>query len=149
MAGHMLKAFAAPQHRRETFVFLATSCLAAIAALVVGLDGNTPANVLAFVAGAALVLAFVHPWRRAREFKYLFYAAGLSFAFFVVLHNLLDARAATLTDVAPLEAILQGLSVVAFFAAVVVCPAAFVIGLGGMLVMFLGGHKGDQSEPAA
>ena len=141
----MFKALAAPQHRRKTFIFLATCCLAAIAAVAVGLDGNTLANVLALVAGGAFLLAFVHPWRRVRDFKYLFYAAGLGFAAFVVLHNLLDAGAAALTNVSPVQAILQGFSVVAFFAAVFVCPAAFVIGLGGMLVMFLRRHKAPET----
>jgi cell division protein FtsW (lipid II flippase) len=53
----MLKAFAAPQQRHVTLIFLAVFCLAAI----------------------ALVLAFVQPWRRARAFKYLSYASGMGF----------------------------------------------------------------------
>ena len=81
----MLKAFATPQHRRVTFIFLVVFCLAAIATLAIGLDGNTPALVLAFVAATALLLAFVHPWRRAREFRYLLYASGLGSVVFVVL----------------------------------------------------------------
>jgi hypothetical protein len=67
----MLTAFATPKHRRVTLIFLAVFCLAVIATLAIGLDGNTPALVLAFVAATALVLAFVHPWRRARQFKHL------------------------------------------------------------------------------
>ena len=43
----MLKDFTARQHRRVTFIFLAVFCLAVIASLAVGLDGNTTANVLA------------------------------------------------------------------------------------------------------
>ena len=144
----MLKIFATAQHRRVTLIFLAVFCLAAIATLAIGLDGNTPALVLGFVAATALVLAFVHPWRRAREFKYLLYASGLGFAVFVVLHNLLDAAAGATTGVWPLPAILQGLGVVAFFAAVLVCPPAFVIGLGGALIMFFRGRNGSQPKPA-
>ncbi len=146
----MLKAFAAPQHRRVTLIFLAVFCLAAIATLTIGLDGNAPANVLALVAATALVLAFVHPWRRAREFKYLFYASGLSFAVFVVLHNLFAAGAEAASSVWPLHAILQVLGVVAFLAAIFVCPPALVIGLGGALIMFFRGRKGGgPPEPAA
>ena len=138
--GHVLKAFAASQQRRTTLIFLAVFCLAAIGALVIGLDGNTPANVLALVASVALVLVFVHPWRRVREFKYLFYASGLGFAVFVILHNLFDA---------PLQAIFQVLSVVAFLAAIFVCPPALIIGLGGVLIVVFRGREGGQSEPAA
>ncbi len=145
----MLKAFATPQHRRVTLMFLAIFCLAVIATLVIGLDGNTPALVLAFVAATALVLAFVHPWRRARKFIYLLCASVLGFVVFVVLHNLFDAGADVAASVQPLPAIFQVLAVVAFLAAIFVCPPAFVIGLGGALIMFFKGRKGGQSEPPA
>ena len=52
----MLKAFATRQHRRVTLIFLAVFCLAAIGTVAIGLDSNTPALVLAFVAATALVL---------------------------------------------------------------------------------------------
>ncbi len=145
-----LKAFAAPQHRRVTLIFLAVFCLAAIASLAIGLDGNTPANVLALVAATALVLAFAHPWRRAREFRYLFYASGLGFGVFVVLHGLFEVGAEAAASVGPLHAILHALSVTAFLVAVYVCPPALVIGLGGALMMFFRGRKGGGAqEPAA
>ena len=145
----MLKAFATPQHRRVTFVFLAIFCVAVIGTLAIGLDGNIPALALGCVAGTALVLAFVHPWRRAREFRYLLYASALGFVLFAVLHNLFDAGADVAAGVWPLHAILQVLGVVAFLAAILVCPPAFVIGLGGALIMFFRGRKGGQPEPPA
>ncbi len=145
----MLKAFATPQHRRVTLIFLAVFCLAAIGTVTIGLDGNTPALVLAFVAATALVLAFVHPWRRAREFKYLVYASGLGFAVFVALHNLFDFAAEAAASVWLLDAILEVLGVIAFLAAIFVCPPAFAIGLAGVLIMFFRRRKGGQPEPAA
>lgn len=134
----MIKALA-PSHRRETLVFLAASSLVTAAALAVGLDGNPLANALAFVAAATLVLAFVHPWARAREFNYLSYAAGLGFAVFVILHNLLEVGAEASASGGPMHAILQALSAVTFFAAVFLCPPAFVI--GGSVVMFVRGRR--------
>jgi len=145
----MLKAFATPQHRRVTLMFLAIFCLAVIGTLAIGLDGNTPALVLAFAAGTGLVLAFVHPWRRAREFIYLLCASGLGFVVFVVLHNLFEAGADVAASVWLLPAILEVLGVVAFLAAIFVCPPAFVIGLGGALIMFFRGRKGGHPEPPA
>ena len=139
----MLKAFAAPQNRRVTLIFLAVFCLAAIAALAVGLDGNTIANALALAAAFALVLAFVHPLRSAREFSYLYCASVFGFVVFVVLHNLFDAAAGATENVWVLPAILQFLSVVTFLAAIFVCPPALVIGLGGALIMFFRGRKGS------
>ena len=137
----MLKAFVAPRHRHVTLILLAVFSFAAIATLAIGLDGNAPANVLALVAATALVLAFVHPWRRAREFKYLFYASGLGFAVFVILHGLFEVAAGATASVGPLHAMFQVLGVVAFLAAVYMCPPALVIGLGGALIMFFRGRR--------
>ena len=146
----MLKAFATPQHRRVTLTFLAIFGLSAVASLAIGLDGNTPANLLALLAGTALVLAFAHPWRRTREFKYLFYASGLGFAVLVVLHGLFDVGAGATAGVGPLHAIFQVLSVAAFLGAIYVCPPALLISLGGALVMFFRDRKGGgPAEPAA
>ncbi len=132
-----------------TLIFLAVFFLAGIASLAIGLDGNTPALVLALVAATALVLAFVHPLRRAREFKILVYASGLGFAVFVALHNLFDFAADATASVWPLDAILEALGGTAFLAAIFVCPPAFAIGLAGVLVMFFRGRSGGHSEPAA
>jgi hypothetical protein len=85
--------------------------------------------------------------RRAREFKYLFYGSGLGFGVFVALHGLLEAGATA--SAGPLHAFLQVLSVVAFLAAVFVCPPAFVIGLGGALIMFFRGRKGGGAQEPA
>lgn len=143
----MLKDFAAPQHRRVTLIFLAVFCVATIAALAVGLDGNTIANVLALAAAFALVLAFVHPWRSAREFMYLYCASVFGFIVFAVLHNLFAAAAGATENVWVLPAILQFLSVLTFLAAIFVCPPALVIGLGGALIVWFAGRKGGQPEP--
>ena len=141
----MLKAFAAPQRRRVTLTFLAIFVLSAIASFAIGLDGNTPANLLALVAGTALVLTFGHPWRRTREFKYLFYASGLGFATLVALLGLFDLGTSATGNGGPLHAILQVLTVVSFFAAIYVCLPGLVIGLGGALIMFFRDRKGGRS----
>ncbi len=143
----MLKDFATRQHRRVTLIFLVLFCLAVIASLAVGLDGNTTANVLALVAGTSLVLVFVHPWRSAREYMYLLCMSVLGFGVFVVLHNLFEAAAGATESVWALPAVLEVLSVAAFLAAIYVCPLAFVIGLVGALTMLFIGRKGSPPEP--
>ena len=133
----MLEAFTTPQRRRVTVIFLAVFCLAAAATLALGLDGNTPGLAAAWLAATALVLAFVHPRRRPRQFVYVLYAAGLGFVLFVVLHNVLDVAAGAVTGFRPLHAVLQTFSVIAFLGAVFVCPPAFAIGLAGALITLL------------
>lgn len=136
----MLKAFVESQ-RHVTVSFMLVSCVAAIAAIAIGLDGNKPALLLAFTAATSLVLALVHPWRTAREFRYLLYASALGFAVLVMVHNLSEAAATAAANVWPLHAILQGLSEIAFLAALFVCPPALVIGLAGALITFLSARK--------
>jgi xanthine/uracil/vitamin C permease (AzgA family) len=106
----MLLAFATPPHRRVTLLLLAVACLAVTATLALGLANNAPAH--------------------------LFYASGLGFGAFVVLHSLSEAGAVATANAWPLHPILQGLSVVVFLAAIIVCPAALVVSLGGALILF-------------
>jgi hypothetical protein len=131
----VIEALATPGRRRVTVVLLSLCVVAAIAASRIGLDGNTAANALAFGPGAALVLAAAHPWRDPRRFRYLFCASGLGFAVFVILHNAFAAVAEAAANVPPLRAIAHALSVAAFMAAVFLCPAGLVLGLGGLLLM--------------
>lgn len=133
----MLSAFATTRNRRITLVFLAVFCLTVVAALAMGGAGNADGNLLLLIALGILILAFVHAWRRAREFKHLFYAAGLGFALLVILHALAGVGAEAAAGIGPLHAVLQVVSVVTFFVAVFACPPALVIGLGGALIMFV------------
>jgi hypothetical protein len=142
----VLDAFATPRHRRLTTVFLVVSCLCATGAAIIGLDGNTPANLLALVAAGALVLTFVHPWRRPGDYAKLVYASGLGFAGLVVLHNLFEAAAAAVETVSVLAAILRFLGAASFLGAVFLCPLGFILGLAGVLITFLIGSRGDRDR---
>jgi hypothetical protein len=131
----VLEAFSTPQNRTVSFVFLAACCASAIAAVAVGINDNPPGILLAFLAAAAFVLVFVHPWRTARQFKFLFYISVLGLALFAILHNVLEAVASTWASAGALHIPLEGLSVAAFLLAVLVCPPAFLIGAVGWVTM--------------
>ena len=146
----MLEALSTPHNRTVTFVFLAACCASAIAAVAAGVSDNPPGILLALLAAAAFVLAFVHPWRTARKFRFLLYASGLSFAFFVILHNVFEAVASKLAKAGALHSLVEGLGVAAFLLAVLVCPPAFLVGAVGSAAMFIRnrrrpaqGHHGD------
>jgi hypothetical protein len=133
----MLEAFSTPHNRTLTSVFLAGGCSFAMAAIVVGVDDNPPGILLAFLAATASVLAFVHPWRTARQFRLLLFASLLGFVLFAILHNVFDAAASLSATVRGLRGLLQALSVAAFFLAILVCPSAFFVGAVGAPVMFI------------
>jgi len=111
--------------------------LSAIAAAAVGIDDNPPGILLAFLAATAFVLAFVHPWRTARQFRFLLYASILGLALFAILNNVFAAVAHNSATPGALQNLLQGLAVAAFFLATLICPAAFIVGAVGSLAMFI------------
>ena len=75
----MIVALSTPRNRKVTVVFLAIAAALAAAAGLVGISDNPPGILLAYGAAAALVLAFVHPWRTSRQFRYLLYGSFLGF----------------------------------------------------------------------
>ncbi len=129
----MLDALSTPRNRILTFVFLAICCASATAAVVVGISDNPPGILLAFGAATALVLAFVHPWRTAKQFRLFLFG----FVMFVILHNVFEAVASNAESAGTLQILLQGLGVAAFLLAVLICPPAILVGAVGWAVMFI------------
>jgi len=118
-------------------IFLAVCGAAAIAAGVVGISDNPPGIFLAFLAATSFLLAFVHPWRTAKQFRFFLYASALGFVIFAILHNLCDVLASRLAAAGAFHVVLEGISVAAFLLAVLVCPPAIVVGSVGSIVMFI------------
>ncbi len=133
----MLEALSNPRNRTLTFVFLAICCASATAAVVVGISDNPPGILLAFGAATALVLAFVHPWRTAKQFRLFLYASVLGLVMFAILHNVFEAVAGKAASAGALQILLQGLGVAAFLLAVLICPPAILVGAVGSVVMFI------------
>ncbi len=118
----MIQAFSTP-HRTRTIIFLVICALCGIAAALVGIDDNPPGILLAFLAATAFVLAFVHPWRTARQFLFLLIASVIGLALFAILNNVIAAVAHALGTTGVLQKLLQGLAVAAFLLATLICPA--------------------------
>jgi len=133
----MIDAFSTPRNRIKTLILLMICGLSAIAAAAVGIDDNPPGILLAFLAATSFVLAFVHPWRTARQFRSLLYASVLGLALFVILNNVFAAVAHNSATAGALQILLQGLAVAAFFLATLISPAAFIVGAVGSVAMFI------------
>ncbi len=110
----MLKALSTPHNRTVTFILLAACCTLALATAAVGVHDNLFGFFLEFLAASALVLAFVHPWRKGRSFFYL------------LLSSLLFAIVAELVE---------GFGDAAYSVALSLFPAAFLIGLAGWIAL--------------
>ncbi|MCU0612096.1 MAG: hypothetical protein MUE60_09950, partial [Candidatus Eisenbacteria bacterium] len=73
----MRHAFWTPRDGIRTLVLFVACGALAIAAAALGISDSPPGILCAFLAAAAFVLAFVHPWRAPRQFLRL---AGMSVA---------------------------------------------------------------------
>ena len=133
----MLEALSTPHNRTLTSFFLAGSCAFGIAAAAVGISDNPPGTLLAFLAIGAFFLAFVHPWRTARQYRLLLFASMLGFVLFAILHNVFDALATLSANVRGLHGLLIALDVGAFLIAILACPPAFFVGAIGSIAMFI------------
>jgi hypothetical protein len=133
----LIEALSTPRSRKTTVTFLVIAGILAAAAGIVGISDNPPGILLAFGAAAALVLAFVHPWRTSRQFRYFFYISFVGFALLVVVHNVFEVVAGRMGGPGFVVAVLQGIQVAAFLIAVLICPPALVIGAVGAVVVWI------------
>jgi len=143
----MIDALSTPQNRIRTIILLVICGLLAIAAAAVGIDDNPPGILLAFLAGTALVLAFVHPWRTSRQFMRLLYASVLGFVVFAILHNVFDVIASNLGGSGLVQDLLNGVGTALFLIAILVCPPGLLVGVVGAVVMSIRNRKRPASGP--
>ena len=134
----MIDAFSTPRNRIKTFIFLVTCGLLAIASVVVGIEDNPPGILLAYLAAAAFVLAFVHPWRTVRKFMFLLLASVLGFVLFVILNIIFDSVAQDPATSGALQDLMQSPAIDALNLIIaMICPAAFIVGAVGSVAMFI------------
>ena len=89
---------------------------------------------LTYTATAALVLAFVHRWRRARKFLILAAASLAGFFVFVVLENLSYALGQMAADASFGRHLGEFFHGFFFCIALFVCPAGLFVGVVGSFV---------------
>jgi len=137
----MIDAFSTPRNRK-TLILLVICGLSVIAAAAVGIDDNPPGILLAFLAATAFVLAFVHPWRTARQFRFLLYASVLGFALFVILSIIFDSVAQNPATSGALQDLMQSPAFDTLNLIIaLICPAAFIVGAVGSVAMFIRNHR--------
>jgi len=134
----MSETFPTPRNRIKTLILLALCGLLVIAAAVAGINDNPPGVLLAFLAAAAFVLAFVHPWRTARKFLFLLLASVVGFVLFAILSIFFDSLTQNpATSSALLELIQSPAFETINLIFALLCPAAFLVGAVGSIIMFI------------
>ena len=140
----MIKPLSTTRNRNRTFILFAVCGVLAITAAAIGIDDNPPGLLLAFLSATAFVLAFVHPWRTSKQFRYLIYASVLGFIVFAVLHNVFDFVAWKLGGSGLIPGLLNGASAAFFLVATLLCPPGLLVGAIGAVVMF---RQERRSQP--
>ncbi len=135
----MLQALTRP-NRGLTIALLVLCTGLAIAAALVGVSDNPPGLLLALLAGMAAVTAFVHPWRTADDFWHLAFFSVLGLVLIGMLHIAFDTLAHHRTGALP-KYVFGPLAATTFFVALLVCPAAFLVGVIGALIAFIGSPR--------
>lgn len=134
----MIEALSTSRSRFTTLILWVICGFLAIIATSLGIDDNPPGIVLAFLAATAFILAFVHPWRTARQFMLLLLAAVISLALFVILNIILDSAAQNPATSSALQKLLQSsLANALNIIFAMLCASALVVGVVGAVVMFI------------
>ena len=127
-----------PPNRIKTLILLAICVVLAIVAVSIGIDDNPPGLLLAFIAALALVLAFVHPWRNARNFGFLFLASVLGLVLFIILNITLDSIVQNPATSDAVRNLIESRAIEALTVTfAMLLPAAFLVGAIGAIVMLI------------
>lgn len=126
-----------PKHRSRykprgsTLGFLAAAGILTLVASLVGISDNPPGILLLYGAGILLVLSVAHRWRRPDKFGFLLVGSVIGFFIMVVVHNFAEVGAEKIAHFPVIALFLSAVSVIGFFLAVIICPAAVAVGLIG------------------
>lgn len=128
---------AASRNVRVTVFFVAAAVLLGTAAAIIGLGPNSAAIPLWMGASACAVLAVAHPWRQPRRWLMLGIGSLLVGLLAAIVHNFAEGGATYLPEASFLAGLLRVVGVTLFLAAILVAPAAIVVGFVGSIVAAL------------
>lgn len=128
-------------NRKLTFTFLAISIILLLTAFIIGISDNPPGILLCFAGIIALMLMFVHHWRKAKNFLILFVASIVGFLIFAVLHNVMYGLGKIAGEIFLLSQLLKFVDVLFFLIAILVCPPGILVGAVGSIVLCIRNKK--------
>jgi len=131
-----LKLLGNKSNRKVTFTFLAISIISLVIAFIIGIDDNPPGILLCYIGAVALILVFVHRWRKAKNFLILFVASIIGFPIFAILHNVMHGLEKMAGDIIVLSQLLGFLDGLFFLIALMVCPPGILVGAVGSIVFY-------------
>lgn len=141
-----LSATSTKSSRWITMLLCLICCSSLIAAFIVGISNNRLPLALCYIAAIAIILAFVHCWRKLKYFLILISVSMLGFVVFVVLHNAVYALGQMAANLIILSRLLEFIHAVFFIIAILVCPAGFLTGVVGSIVATITYFKKKRAQ---
>ena len=103
-------------------ILVLSGCAMITVAAIIGIPDNLPGILLCYAGIASIVYAFIHHWKKRKNYVILLVVSVIGFIVFAILHNVMEAVG--------VEIIGAGFMLIAIF----VCPVTFLIGLAGTLI---------------
>ncbi len=116
-------------NRPRTLPLLGSGLTLIVLALIIGINDNPPGVGLAYLGLILVAFSCTHHWREASRFGTLFAVAVISFPVLVLLHNIFETINENVGPIIVITQLFQGISVISFVGAVMVVPAAGMVGL--------------------
>ncbi len=138
-----------PPNRTLSLIFSAICVLLFIAASIVGISDNPPGIAILALSAISFVLIFVHPWRIPKQFGQLAMTSLLGFIIFAVLSNIFEAIGSAARYASMIRGFFNGVGALFFILALIVCPAAIMVGIAGAIVTAFRTRNSQADSPEA
>ena len=125
------------KNRRLTLLLLALAILAITIGLIIGISDNPPGIIILYVGIILLIISLVYIWRKIRPFLILLIVSIVGVPVFAVLHNIFYGIAELTSNIKLLPEILSFFDVMSFLIALIICPSAIIVGMGGVLILLV------------
>ena len=125
------------ENLRLTLLLLALAIVAITIALIIGVSDNPPGIIILYSGIILLIISLVYIWRKIRPFLILLIVSIVGVPVFAVLHNIFYGIAELTSNIKLLPEILSFFDVMSFLIALIICPSAIIVGMGGVLILLV------------
>ena len=110
----------------KTYYYLITGIIITAIGYSMGINDNPLAAVLSFIGTIFLVASFTHRLKKSKSFRILIFSSIGALIVFAILHNVFEALGK--------GTFLEGIGVFFFLLAIILCPAAIIVGIIGFSI---------------
>ena len=133
------------KNRRLTLLLLALAIIAITIGLIIGISDNPPGIIILYAGIILLIISLVYIWRKIRPFLILLVVSIVGIPVFAVLHNIFYGIAELTSEVKVLPEMLSFFDAMSFLIALIICPSAIIVGMGGALILFVKRKKSEAN----